>query len=69
MNEPFESEKETWERRARILADLGAMREKQPLVYGGDLIGEARQEREDEMDEIWRGPLPRSVDDRHPHPD
>ncbi len=50
----LEGENEVWERRAHVLADLRALREKQPFVYEGDLIGEARQEREDEMDEIWR---------------
>jgi hypothetical protein len=31
------------------------MREKQPFEYCGDLIDEARQEQEDEMERIWHG--------------
>lgn len=55
--EAMESEAEIWKRRARILSDLRARREKQPFVYPGDLIEEARQERENEMDEIWRSDM------------
>ncbi len=61
-----ENESEIWERRARVLADLRAMRKEQPSVYEGNLIGEARQEREDEMDEMWRGLLPGNVSGAHP---
>ena len=50
----IESQAELWEKRARILSDLRAVREKQPFEYTGDLINEARQEREDETEEIWR---------------
>ncbi len=53
--EALESETETWEKRARILSELRAIREKQPFEYRGDLINEARQEREDEMERIWHG--------------
>ena len=42
----FENEAELWEKRARILSDLRSRREKQPFEYTGDLIGEAREERE-----------------------
>ena len=48
-------EGDIWEKRARILSELKAIRERQPFLYTGDLIGEARQERENEADEIWRG--------------
>lgn len=51
----IESEAELWEKRARILSDLRAVREKQPFEYTGDLINEARQERENETEQIWRG--------------
>ncbi len=52
--ECMENEAEVWEKRARILAGLKALREKQPFEYTGDLIDEARQEREQEQDELWR---------------
>jgi hypothetical protein len=47
-------ETDLWARRASILAGLRARREMQPAEYIGDLIGEARQEREQEMEEVWR---------------
>jgi hypothetical protein len=50
----IESQAELWEKRARILSDLRVLREKQSFEYTGDLVNEARQEREDEMDQIWR---------------
>ncbi len=50
----IESEAELWEKRARILSELRAVREKQPFEYHGDLINEARQERENETEQIWR---------------
>lgn len=53
--EVLESEAEMWEKRARILSELRAIREKQPFEYSGDLINEARQERDDETERIWRG--------------
>ncbi len=53
--EAMENEAEVWKKRARILSNLRARRAKQPFEYHGDLIGEARQEREDEMNQIWRG--------------
>jgi hypothetical protein len=36
---------------------LRVMREKQPFEYRRDLINEARQERKDEMERIWRGDM------------
>lgn len=53
--EAMENEAEVWKKRARILSNLRARRAKQPFEYYGDLIGESRQEREDEMNQIWRG--------------
>jgi predicted DNA-binding protein len=51
----MEGEANVWEKRARLLAELRARREKQPFEYGGDLVNEARKERDDEMERIWRG--------------
>jgi predicted YcjX-like family ATPase len=53
--EALESEAEMWEKRARILSELRALREKQPSEYSGDLINEAREEQEDETERIWHG--------------
>ena len=53
--ETLENEAETWAKRARVLSELKAIREKQPFEYSGNLIEEARQEREEEMDQAWRG--------------
>ena len=53
--ETLENEAETWAKRAWVLSELKAIREKQPFEYSGNLIEEARQEREEEMDQIWRG--------------
>jgi hypothetical protein len=50
----LQDESELWEKRARILADLRERRRKQHFAYTGNLIEEARQEREDEMDQIGR---------------
>lgn len=50
----LENDAELWEKRTRILSDLRARRQKQPFEYAGDLIGEARQERENERDQLWR---------------
>jgi plasmid stability protein len=52
--ETLENETEIWQKRTRILSELRAMREKQPVEYRGNLVGEARQERENEMDQVWR---------------
>ncbi len=52
--ETLENETEVWKKRARILSDLKAKRDKQPFEYTGDLIADARQERDDEMDQLWR---------------
>lgn len=52
--ETLENETEIWKKRARILSHLRARREKQSIEYQGDLINEARQERENEAYQIWR---------------
>jgi hypothetical protein len=52
--EQIENEAELWKNRARLLSDLRQLREKQPFVYTGDLVTEARQEREDEGDQVWQ---------------
>ncbi len=52
--ETLENEAEVWKKRARILSRLRARRNNQSFEYGGDLIAEARQERENEMDMLWR---------------
>ncbi len=54
--ESIESEAELWKKRARLLSELRQQREKQPFIYTGDLVNEARQEREDEGDQVWRKP-------------
>ena len=51
--EAVEIEAELWQKRARILSDLRAKREKQPFEYSGDLMGGARQGREDEGDQVF----------------
>jgi len=53
--EVLESDAGIWEERTRILSELRSIREKQPFEYSGDLVGEARQEREEETEQIWRG--------------
>jgi hypothetical protein len=40
--------------RQQALEELRAIREKHPQVYTGDLINEARQERDEEMDRLWK---------------
>jgi hypothetical protein len=52
--ETLENQAEIWQKRSRILSELRAMREQQGVIYGGNLIEEARQERENETDEIWQ---------------
>ncbi len=54
--ECMDNDEELWKKRARILSDLRRLREKQPFVYTGDLVNEARQEREDEGDQVWQKP-------------
>jgi len=54
--ELIEDEAELWKKRARLLAGLRQLREKQTLVYSGDLVNEARQEQEDEENQIWQNP-------------
>ncbi len=51
--EQMESEAEVWKKRSLILSELRVRRSQQPLVYTGDLVNQARQEREDEMDDLW----------------
>jgi predicted DNA-binding protein len=51
--EQIENEAEIWNQRARILSGLRSLRERQPVNYSGDLINEARQEREEERDALW----------------
>jgi predicted YcjX-like family ATPase len=51
----LENEADLWVKRTRVLSQLRAIREKQPVEYGGNLIEEARQEREDEVNRVWRG--------------
>jgi hypothetical protein len=53
--EALESEAQLWEKRAHILDDLRVLRERQPFEYTGDLVNESRQERDNEMERIWRG--------------
>ena len=48
----FENEIEIWKKRACLLANLRANRDKQNHEYGGDLINETRDERDDEMDPL-----------------
>lgn len=52
--EALESETEVWRKRSKILSTLRARRAKQSGEYTGDLLGEARKEREDESDRVWR---------------
>jgi hypothetical protein len=52
--ELLESETEIWEKRVHVLAEFRELREKQPFVYMGDLVNEARQEQDEDTDRIWR---------------
>jgi hypothetical protein len=49
----LENNAELSEKRAHILSELRAIRERQPFEYTGGLVNEARQAREDEMGRIW----------------
>jgi hypothetical protein len=51
--ERIENEAEVWKKRSQLLASLRLHRQQQPYIYTGDLINEARQEREDEGDQLW----------------
>jgi predicted DNA-binding protein len=53
--EVLEPTEEIWDQRRRILSDLHQARNKQPFVYHGDLINEAKQELDEERERIWRG--------------
>jgi hypothetical protein len=46
---------EIWQRRAKILEELRELRARQPLLSGVDLVNEAREERERDMERVWRG--------------
>jgi ribosome-binding ATPase YchF (GTP1/OBG family) len=50
----IETESEVWKKREPLLASLRMLRNEQPVMYSGNLIEEARQEREEEQDRIWR---------------
>ena len=45
---------ETWQRRVRVLEELRGLRAKQPFEYHGDLVNEAREERERDVERVWR---------------
>jgi hypothetical protein len=49
-----EDAEETWQRRIKIVEELRGLRSKQPFEYSGDLVGEAREEREQDMERVWR---------------
>ncbi len=51
--EQMGNESELWRKRVLILSGLRDRRELQPIVYTGDLINEARQERDEERDQLW----------------
>jgi predicted YcjX-like family ATPase len=50
----LETKSDIWERRARALSELRSIREYQTVEYSGNMIEEARQERENEVDRVWR---------------
>ncbi len=52
--EVSENEESIWAERQRALDDIRGIRERQTQVYSGDLINEARQERDEEMDRLWK---------------
>lgn len=52
--EALESETELWKQRAQILAEFRILREEQPFVYSGDLINEARDEQDEDIERVWR---------------
>ena len=49
----FEGQAGAWQRRAAALKRLDAFRSRQASVYEGDLVNEARQEREQEVEGVW----------------
>lgn len=53
----LESEREIWRARSEILSDLRILREKQSIEYSGSLVDEARDEREDDTDRVWRSDM------------
>ncbi len=50
----MESQSDIWDRRNRILAAARERRDRQPFVYQGNLVEEVREERDQDMDRIWR---------------
>jgi hypothetical protein len=46
---------ELWEQRARVFEKARSRREAQPTTYLGDLVNEARAEREEDVERIWHG--------------
>lgn len=52
--ETMDNEVEVWKKRSQILADLRKRRQQQPFEYNGNLVDEIRQERDDDMRQIWR---------------
>ncbi len=55
--EVSQNEDAMWAQQQQALADLRAIREKQTQVYMGDLINEARDERDEDMDRLWKKEL------------
>ncbi len=55
--EVSQNEDAIWAQQRQALEDLREIREKQPQVYMGDLINEAREERDEEMDRLWKNEL------------
>jgi hypothetical protein len=51
--EQMGNESELWRKRILILSGIRDRRKQQPTVYTGDLINEARQERDGEREQPW----------------
>jgi hypothetical protein len=49
----IEGETALWKKRSIILSDVRIRRDLQPVIMIGDLINDARQEREEERDTLW----------------
>jgi hypothetical protein len=54
--ECIENGADLWKKRSQILAAMRLIREQQSFEYSGDLVNDARQEREDEGDQLWVNP-------------
>ncbi len=52
--EVSENEDTLFAERQQALEELRAIRETHAQVYTGDLINEARQERDEEIDRLWK---------------